>query len=122
MTYARLAAAALLAAVAVPALAEDVAYEVVNSSSSTLVGFYTSPVSDPMWSENLVTGENALGSGESGTVSLTDGSTECAYDVKFEFEDGSALTDQVDVATWRRYLSAASEVRRAGAGRSPRAE
>jgi len=103
MTYARFACAALLAAVAVPALAEDVAYEVVNSSSSTLIGFYTSPVSDPMWSENLVTGENALGSGESGTVTLADGSDECDYDVRFEFEDGSELEDQVnvcDVATY----------------------
>ncbi len=95
--------AALLAVVAVPALAEDVAYQVVNNSSSTLVGFYTSPVSDPNWSENLVTGANALASGESGTVSLTDGSNECDYDVKFEFEDGSELTDEVnvcDVATY----------------------
>ncbi|EYD77675.1 hypothetical protein Rumeso_00841 [Rubellimicrobium mesophilum DSM 19309] len=103
MTYARLVAAAVLAVVAVPALAEDVAYQVVNDSSSTLVGFYTSPLSDPNWSGNLVTEGNALGSGESGTVSITDGSDACDYDVKFEFEDGSELTDQVnvcDVATY----------------------
>ena len=109
MTYARHLAAALLAVVAVPALAEDVAYEVINSSSSTLVGFYTSPVSDPMWSENLVTGANALGSGESGTVTLTDGSDECGYDVKFEFEDGSELMDQVDVCEVATYTLSDAE-------------
>ena len=48
MMNARLMAAALLAVVAVPALAEDVAYQVVNDSSSTLVGFYTSPVFFPV--------------------------------------------------------------------------
>jgi hypothetical protein len=103
MTYARLVAAALLAVVAVPALAEDVAYELVNTSSSKLVGFYTSPASDPMWSENLVTAENALGSGESGTVTLADGSDECDYDVRFEFEDGSELEDAVNVCEVATY-------------------
>ena len=103
MTYARLVAAVLLTVVAVPALAEDMAYQVVNNSSSTLVGFYTSPVSDPNWSDNLVTGENKLAAGETGPVTLPDGSDECDYDVKFDFEDGSELTDEVnvcDVATY----------------------
>ncbi len=99
----RFPTAALLAAMALPAQAADVAYELINNSDLTLVYFYTSPVSDPNWSDNLVTRENALTAGDSGTVSLKDGSDECDYDVKFEFEDGSELTDQVnvcDVATY----------------------
>lgn len=103
MTHARHLLAALLAVAAAPALAEDLAYQLVNSSSSTLVGFYTSPVSDPNWSENLVTAENALGSGESGTVTLADGSDECDYDVRFEFEDGSELEDAVNVCEVATY-------------------
>lgn len=109
MSFARFAPAALLAVAAVPALAQDLAYEVVNNSSSTLVGFYTSPASDPNWSPNLVTGPNALASGETGTVTLTDGSTECVYDLRFVFEDTSELVDQVDVCDMASYTLSDAE-------------
>ncbi len=103
MLNARVMTAALLAVVAVLAMAGDMSYQAVNDSSPALVGFYTSRVSDPNWRDNLVTEGNALGTGDNGTVSLKDGSDECDYDAKFEFEDGSELTDQVnvcDVATY----------------------
>ena len=102
MMNARLVAAALLAVVAVPALAEDVAYQVVNNSSSTLVGFYTSPVSDPNWSEDIL-GSEVLAPGESGAVTIFDGTDSCAYDIKFVFEGEQELTDQVNICEMASY-------------------
>ena len=107
MTFARLPAAALLGALTVtvlsgPARAADVSYELINNSSLTLVFFHTSPASDPSWGEDLL--ENAvLAPGESGTVTLFDASATCDFDVKFVFEDGQELLDQVDVCAMASY-------------------
>ncbi len=98
----RLSLIAVLAAAALPAKAADVSYDLVNNSDLTLVYFYTSPVSDPEWSEDFL-GDNVLASGESGTVTLFDASSTCAFDVKFVFEDGQELTDQVDVCELASY-------------------
>jgi hypothetical protein len=102
MTFARLAAAALLAVIAVPAAAENVSYELINNSSLTLAFFYTSPSSDPHWSEDFL-GDAVLAPGESGTVTLYGASDICAYDVKFVMEDGQELTDQVNVCELASY-------------------
>jgi ABC-type sugar transport system substrate-binding protein len=102
MTFARLATAALLAAAAVPAAAADVSYELINNSPLTLVFFHTSPVSDPNWGADLL--ENAvLAPGESGAVTLYDASSTCDFDVKFVFEDGQELIDQVNVCELASY-------------------
>ena len=51
MRFARPALVVLATLAALPALAEDVAYEVVNASSATLTEFYTSPASSGLgWS------------------------------------------------------------------------
>jgi hypothetical protein len=102
MTFARLATAALLAAAAVPAAAADVSYELINDSSLTLVYFHTSPVSDPNWSEDVL-GDAVLAPGESGTVTLFDASSTCDFDVKFVFEDGQELVNQVNVCETASY-------------------
>ena len=102
MTFARLATAALLAVTAVPAAAADVSYELINNSSLTLMYFYTSPSSDPHWSEDFL-GEAVLAPGESGTVTLYDASTICAFDVKFVMEDGQEMVDQVNVCELASY-------------------
>ncbi len=44
-----------------------------------------------------------LAPGESGTVTLYDASSICGFDVKFVFEDGQELTDQVDVCALASY-------------------
>ncbi len=102
MTFARLATAALMAAAAVPATAADVSYELINDSSLTLVYFHTSPVSDPNWSEDVL-GDAVLAPGESGTVTLFDASSTCDFDVKFVFEDGQELVNQVNVCETASY-------------------
>ena len=102
MTFARLATAALLTVGAVPAVAEDVSYNLLNNSNLTVVLFHTSPVSDPNWSEDLL-GESVLAPGESGVVTLFNASSTCDFDVKFVFEDGQELTDQVNVCEMASY-------------------
>ncbi|TNC72410.1 hypothetical protein [Rubellimicrobium roseum] len=103
MRFARLALVALATLAALPALAEDLAYEVVNDSSATLTEFYTSPASDPNWSENMVTAGHELAPGESGTVTIADGSAECTYDLRAVFDDGSELVDAVNVCELATY-------------------
>ena len=98
----RFPTAALLAAMALPTQAADVAYELINNSDLTLVYFYTSPVSDPNWSDDFL-GENVLAPGESGTVTLFDADTTCDFDVKFVFDDGQELTDEVNVCEMASY-------------------
>ncbi len=102
MTFAHLATAALLAVTAVPAAAADVSYELINNSSLTVIFFYTSPSSDPQWSEDFL-GDAVLSPGESGVVTLYDASSVCAFDVKFVMEDGQELVDQVDVCEIASY-------------------
>lgn len=98
----RLASAALLAVLAVPALAQDVQYELINDSGLTLMEFYTSPVDDGTWGDDLL-GANVLASGESGAVTIADGESTCAYDLRFIFEDGQELVDSVDICEMASY-------------------
>ena len=90
------------AALAAPALAQDVAYELANDSGLTLMEFYTSPVDEGSWGDDLL-GANVLASGEAGTVTLADGSAQCDYDVRFVFEDGSEMIDSVNVCDTASY-------------------
>lgn len=89
-----LTAAALLAAA--PALAQDIQYQLINNSGLTLMEFYSSPVSEPMWGEDIL-GSEFLAPGESGTVTFGDAGGECLFDLQFVMEDGSTFEGQADV-------------------------
>src|SRR3712207_1933242 len=103
MLSTRLAASALLlAGLAAPALAQDVDYELINDSGLTLMEFYTSPVDEGAWGDDIL-GADVLASGEAGTVSIGDGGAQCDYDLRFVFEDGSELVDTVNVCDTARY-------------------
>jgi hypothetical protein len=41
--------------------------------------------------------------GESGTVSVTDGSDQCAYDIRVVLDDGSEISDAVDMCAMGAY-------------------
>lgn len=101
-TATRLAAAFLLGAIGLPAVAQDVQYELVNQSGLTLMEFYTSPVADGSWGEDLL-GANVLPSGESGTVTIADGEATCDYDLRFVFEDGQEMVDSVNICELASY-------------------
>ncbi len=98
----RLAPALLLAALAAPAAAQDVQYELINDSGLTLMEFYTSPVNDGNWGQDLL-GAGVLAAGEAGTVSIADGESTCDYDLRFVFEDGQELLDSVNICEMTSY-------------------
>ncbi|MEE2949852.1 MAG: hypothetical protein VYD57_01170 [Pseudomonadota bacterium] len=69
-----------------PAFAEDLAFTVVNDTSSTVVEFYVSPVDTDDWEENMVS--SAVAPGDEVTATIADGRSVCDYDIRAVFEDG----------------------------------
>ena len=108
MLSTRLAASALiLAGFAAPALAQDLQYELVNDSGLTLMEFYTSPVDEGTWGDDIL-GADVIATGEAGQVTLADGSAQCGYDLRFVFEDGSESVQRANVCDAASYTIASS--------------
>jgi len=95
--------AALAALAAAPVLAQDVSYELVNNTDLTVIEFYSSPVSDPEWGDDIL-GSQVIGPGESGTVTMYDGAAYCEYDFQFILEDGSTVEGQGDICTTPQFV------------------
>ena len=97
MNIARTTASVVFAAaMAAPAMAEDVVYVLNNNSALTLMEFYTSPANTDDWGPDIL-GSDVIPPGGSGTVTITDGSSECTYDIMFVMEDGQEEFDTVDI-------------------------
>jgi hypothetical protein len=108
MLSTRLASSALLlAGLAAPALAQDVQYELINDSGLTLMEFYTSPVDEGSWGDDML-GADVLAPGEAAAVNIADGNTLCDYDVRFVFEDGQELVDTVNICDMASYTLSGS--------------
>ena len=95
MLLTRLSLAVPLALLAVPALAQDVQYELINGSGLTLMEFYAGPAGEGGGRVDLL-GANVLASGETGTVAIPDG-THCERDLRFVFEDGSERVETTNI-------------------------
>jgi hypothetical protein len=103
MNIARTTASVVFAAaMAAPAMAEDVAYVLNNNSALTLMEFYTSPANTDDWGPDIL-GSDVIPPGGSGTVTITDGSSECTYDIMFVMEDGQEEFDTVDICQLASY-------------------
>jgi len=103
MNIARITASVVVAAaLAAPAMAEDVVYQLNNTSALTLMEFYTSPANTDDWGPDIL-GADVISPGGSGTVTITDGSSECTYDILFVMEDGQELVDTVDICQMASY-------------------
>ncbi len=102
MISTRLATVLLFAAAATPALAQDVQYELVNNSGLTLMEFHTSPAGEGGGGDDLL-GAQVIAAGTSGTVTIAEGSATCDYDFRFIFEDGSEMTDTVNICDLASY-------------------
>ena len=97
-----LAALVMSAGLALPAMAQDIQYELINASSLTLMEFYTSSASDPNWGPDIL-GADVLPAGSTGFVSITDGGSACAYDIRMVFDNGASLEDTVDICALGSY-------------------
>lgn len=102
-TSCRLLLASLFAAgFAAPAIAEDLQFELVNNSAYTVVQFFTSPANMDDWREDIL-GAEVLPSGEMGTVTITDGSDQCVYDIRVVMDAAEDLYDTVDMCQMASY-------------------
>jgi hypothetical protein len=79
-----------LAFPAASAGAQDIEYLLTNNTSSTLL-------------ENDLLSDSDLNPGESAAVLIGDGRSQCDYDVYFVFEDGSEVTDTVNICELGSY-------------------
>ncbi len=102
MLSTRLASAFILTALAVPAFAQDVSYEIVNNSGLALMEFYTSVADEGSFGDDLLAAQ-VLASGEATTVTIPDGGANCDRDLRILFEDGSEMYDRVNVCDTASY-------------------
>ncbi len=61
-----------------------------NNTGRTIWRFYGSPVNVNSWEEDIL-GANTLPSGRSVNVNFADGRRICNYDMRAQFQDGTAL-------------------------------
>jgi hypothetical protein len=78
------------ALVASPVLAGDLAFNVTNNSTDTLVELYASPSNEDNWGADIMAGQQ-LAAGEAGQVSIGGGSDQCDYDLRMVFASGDTL-------------------------------
>ncbi len=79
MTFPRLALAVLLLTAALPAAAQEVSYQLSNASRLTVVEFYSSPMDQGTWGDDLLRA-GVLEPG--GTVNVTIHGGQCDYDFR----------------------------------------
>lgn len=87
-------AALVLVGTALPVVAEDIYFTLINESRRSLHYFYATPANSNDWGPDLLRGGHTLRAGYNGTVTIADGSTECYYDFLFVMNDDSQT--QVD--------------------------
>lgn len=89
-----LSAAVLLAAASfalgAAAQTESVSFTLENATDSVLTELHISHTGTNSWEEDIL-GVDVLGSGESVNVSIDDGLSDCEYDVRADFDDGSHI-------------------------------
>jgi hypothetical protein len=96
------AAAAVLAATALPSYAANRDFRFVNNSGQTLWELYVSPVSDSSWNSDIL-GRSVLESGRAMMVRFPGRGNECDYDLKMVMENGDSYTTQLDLCTISEY-------------------
>lgn len=88
--------AAILALAALPALAEDLEFTLINNSSHDITEMYLSPHDQDEWGENILT-VDAVAAGDQGSISISDGERVCDYDMRFVTADGASVEDTQDL-------------------------
>ena len=95
-------AAGLVATLAVPAMAQDLQFTLVNASSHAIVEMYLSPTHQDTWGENILS-VASVDPGTEGTIDITDGEEVCDYDMRFVTAEGATLEathDMCELATF----------------------
>ncbi len=77
-------------AFAAPVVAQDLEFTLHNKTSFDVVAFYASPKGVADWEDDIL-GTDLLSSRDSIRITIGDGRSQCAYDLRFEFEDGDTV-------------------------------
>ena len=64
--------------------------QIQNNTGRTIWRFYGSPVNVNSWEEDIL-GSNVLPAGNRVNINFADGRTICNYDMRAEFQDGTAI-------------------------------
>jgi len=81
-----LAASAAFALSAGQAMADDVQFKLTNQSDYTIDQMYASPADKDEWGEDIL-GQDKLEGGNFVTVTVTNGTEACVFDIKVVDED-----------------------------------
>jgi hypothetical protein len=93
----RLIPALLAAALASPALAENLQFTLTNNSDYTIDEFYVSSPDANDWGDDVL-GQDTLAGGQVANITITGGGDACDYDVKAVDEAGEEhVAESLDV-------------------------
>lgn len=73
--------------------AEDLEFLLINASTADIVEFQVSDPSDDYWSDNLIPTGYVLPAGNEIEVLIADGQTNCNYDIRARWDDGSEYVE-----------------------------
>jgi hypothetical protein len=105
-SFTRIAAVSALAAFvyAAPAQAEDLEFLLINASSADIIEFQVSDPGDDYWTDNLIPSGYVLPAGNEIEVLIADGQSNCNYDIRAVWDDGSEYveydSDLCDLGEW----------------------
>lgn len=86
------AAAAMLALCAAPAFAAQQDFTLHNKSGHEIKSLYVSPSSEDKWGPDIL-GQDTLAAGSDLKIEFDRNESECKWDVKVEFNDGSSAEE-----------------------------
>jgi hypothetical protein len=84
------AATALLAFSAIPAIAGQQDFALVNATGYTIDKLYVAPSSSDSWEEDVL-GRDQLANGESTNITFSRSESTCKWDIKVVYDDGEAV-------------------------------
>lgn len=83
-------AAAILAAAALPAAAQNRVVKIVNNTGFTIIEFYGSNKGTNSWEEDIL-GYDVMGPYSAMNINFDDGTGYCVFDFKAVFNDGDVI-------------------------------
>ncbi|MGB0672028.1 MAG: hypothetical protein ACPGNT_11070 [Rhodospirillales bacterium] len=85
--------AALVTGAAGTAVAEDLEFTLINSSSYVITELQISTIDTDNWGSNIL-GRDVLLQNETATITIADGLETCTYDMLLTFNDGATIEER----------------------------
>ena len=91
-------AIALCAVFSAPAHADDLLFDLTNSSTADLQELYVSASDTDAWGEDIL-GQDVLAADEAANVTIPEGTDTCAFDLRFVMDNGNIIEGSADLCT-----------------------